>query len=371
MTLDTQTTISHGIATTKVIEKLPSTLTHILHCNRTGVTIGKLDLTISAGHMPYLSHWREQICYHPFFSVNQYKLCHFLRDEWNRLAKNIADEQITEREALNLRVGFVALLHSLGCIKQDLDCQVLPDLGTVQANLESLVSLSFWQYYLESKRFNFPQLHISNFNKNRTLDSIKDYLSACWDLRNQWDAGIDDQREQEKTRVAERALNAIRDSWMKPVGKKLLWQWVKGNLDKKWQPDAEGWLGTLFLGNTATILDWDEDEIDLMEEIIVSCCPIGNSVMFAVRERIAQIRKVWHDHYDTFTIEEEGLQSIEGFKNELQGTPQPVIGNYKTKAEFFVANAKWTLANPTAVSKPLNVAIASAKSKLNFGADQL
>lgn len=373
MTIEQQTVIANGTKTTTHVDRVPTILTHILACSRTGVPIGKLDLTISAGHMPYLSHWREQICYHPFFSVSQYKLCHFLRDEWNRLAKGIADEQITEREALNLRVGFVALLHSLDCIKQDDNCKVLPDLATVQANLESLVSLCFWQHYLESKRFSFPELHLSNLNKSWQLENINDYLGACWNRKAEWDAGLDSQREQEKSRIAERALLAIRDSWMKPVGKKLLWQWIQGNLDKKWQADAEGWLGTLFLGSTATILAWEEDDIELMEEIIVSCCPVGNSVMFAVRERIEQIRKTWHDHYDTFTIEEDGIEIINELRDELAGTAEPSQKDFATKAAWFVAKAKWSLANPTNYSapKPLNAAIEAAKSKLNFGAEQL
>lgn len=372
MSITEQTTIINGVAKTTFVNTVPYTMAWPLICTRTGVALGKLDLTISAGHMPYLSHWKEQICYHPFFSISQYKLCNYLRDEWNRLAKNIADEQISEREALNLRVGFVALLHSLGSIKQDNDTKLLPTLAIVQANLESLVALCFWQYYLESKRFSFPFLHISHLNKNTDLAHIKDYLNACWERKREYEEDISELQEQEKAKVAERALHAIRDSWMKPVGKKLLWQWVKGNLDKKWAPDAEGWLGTLFLGGTQTILDWDLDEIDLMEEIIISSCPIGNSVMFAVRERIAQIRKVWHDHYDTFTIEEDGLATIEAIKEELGAAPEPQLSDFNgNKAAFFVARAKWQLANPTIIAKPLKPAIISAQSKLNFGADQL
>src|SRR5205814_8301064 len=103
----------------------------------------------------------------------------------------------------------------------------------------------FWQYKRESKRFTFPFLHISNINSNSTLTNIKDYLSACWEKKKEYEDGLSDVQEQERTRVAEKALLAIRDSWMKPVGKKLLWQWAKGNLDTKWQPDPECWLGTL------------------------------------------------------------------------------------------------------------------------------
>ena len=93
--------------------------------------------------------------------------------------------------------------------------------------------------------------------------------------------------------------------------------------------------------------------------------------MFAVRERLAQIRKVWHEHYDAFTIEEEGIQAIEAITAEVGDSPEPKISDYKSKALFFVARAKWQLAHPTALAKQVNTQIASAKSKLNFGVDQL
>lgn len=346
-------------------------LLYPLNCTRTGVPLGTLSLVVSGGHMPYLSHWQEQICYHPFFSMEQHKLISFMRDEWNRLSKEIVNESITERESHNLRVGFVALLYSLGSIRQDQGVTILPALGIVHSNLESLTSLAYWKHYLDSKRFIFPEYHFSRVNGNANLEHIHNYLEDCWEKKREYESGLNDVQEREKVRIAEKAILAIRNTFLKPPSKKLLWQWVKGNLPKKWEPDAEGWMGTIFLGSAATAMDFDLDEIELMEEIIVSSCPIGNSVMFAVRERIDEIKKSYRDHYDTFTIEEEGLDFIAAIKVDQERTVEPKQENFPTKAQFFVARAKWQLANPAPMSAKIVQAIESAKAKLNYKVEDL
>lgn len=344
---------------------------HPLNCSITGVPLGHLDLKVSGGHIPYLSHWNEAICRHPFFSMEQSRLLSFMRDEWNRLAKEITDETITDLEAQNLRVGFVAILHSLGSIKQDQGVVCFPEISTVQSNLESLIALAYWQNYLDSKRFSFPYLHISRLNNNSDLAAIGDYLDACWEKKREYDAGISEIQERERARITEKAILAIRNSFNKPVSKKLLWKWVKDHLPKKWHPDAEGWLATIFLGSVATSLEFEIEDIELMEEIIVSSCPIGNGIMFAVRERIEEIKKGFRDHYDTFTLLEDELSFIEEVKATQEDVPEPKESDFKTKALFYVARAKWQLAHPQGLPQNVNQAIESARQKLSYKSEEL
>ena len=123
-------------------------LRHNLYCNRTGIQLGHIDLALTAGHIPYISHWNEMICYHPLFSLTQSRLIEFMQSEWRRLAKDVVNHQTSDRESTILQVGFVALLHNLGSIKQDRGIIGLPELTTVQHNLESLLALSGWHSYL-------------------------------------------------------------------------------------------------------------------------------------------------------------------------------------------------------------------------------
>jgi hypothetical protein len=344
---------------------------HPLYCTRTGVALGHLNLTVSAGHIPYISHWEDQICYHPFFSLNQSELIAFMRDEWNRLAKDVVNETITDAESSNLRVGFVALLYSLGSIQQDNGVTIFPSLGVVQSNLESLTTLAYWKNYLDSKRFAFPEYHFSRINNNADLSGIHAYLEDCWQKKKDYENGINDLKEQEKARIAEKAILAIRNQFLKIPSKKLLWQWVQSNLSKKWQPDAEGWLRTLFLSTVSKSLDFEIEDIELMEEIIVSECPIGNSVMFAVKERINEIKNSYKQHYDHFLIEEDGLAFIEGLRQEHEALPEPQEKDYPSKGAFFVARAKWQLANPVQQPAKVVAAIESAKNKLSYRSEDL
>ena len=349
----------------------PKRLIFPLFCQRTGVELGTLNLIQSAGHVAQLSQWNENIVIHPFFSWDQFRLTTFMRDEWNRLAKEIDNETISETNERNLRVGFVALLYSLGSIQRDQGCISFPDISTVQSNLESLCSLASWQNYLDSKRFSFPDLHISRINNNADLKDIGDYLSACWDRRKDYENGLTDIIEQERIKSAEKVIVAIRNSFMGIPNKKLLWTWVTAHLDKKWEPDAAGWMRTLFVGTVSQSLIFDIEEINLLEEIIVSCCPIGNSVMFSVRERIESIRVEHNKHYDTFTIEEDSIELIQSITDSHAGTEEPVEKDFKNKALYFVAKAKWQLANPVGQTARVRQDIESARDKLNVGLDEL
>lgn len=322
------------------------TLQHTIRCAYSNLVIGQLTLSAVAGHMPYLSHWKEQIAYHPVFSLSQPKLLAFTRNEWQRLAKRAADEEITPAESNILCVSFLALLHSMGSIEQLIPA--LPPLHVVQANVESLFALTGWQHYLDSKRFTFPSYRITKYNNNSSFENIHDYLNACWERKREYETAVDEVQEKHKLQLAEKALLAIRSAHIKPVGRKLLWRWVVAHLPAMYHADAQGWMGTLFLGNAAAILAFDLDEIELLQEIIESSCPIGNSIMFAVKERIADIFRIHKEHYDTFTLEdsqEEVVAAIATESPSLVGSPEPLLSEFPTKASFFIAHAKWTIAN--------------------------
>lgn len=334
---------------------------HPFYCNRTGVPLGHIDLSLCAGHVPYMSHWNEMIAYHPLFSLTPNKLIDYMMGEWNRLAKEIINEQASDKEELLLRVGFTALLHNLGSIRRDGNAVGLPEMATVQSNLASLLALSTWKNLLDSKRFSFPELHISRLNDNSTLSNIHDYLNACWDQKKAYELGINDVQEQERARIAEKAVIAIRNSFYKPVSKKLLWTWVYAQLPPKWKGDA--WLATIFLSPASAISEWEPEEIDLFDDIIQSSIPMGSTVSFAVRERLAEIQKISADHHEAFTIEEDGLQFIEQLRVELTAAEEPKQEDFKNKAEFFVARAKWQLAHRTEYQKAKSTTMINAQQK--------
>lgn len=330
-----------------------TTLKYALHCKFSGLYIGSLDYLVVAGHMPYLSHWDNMTALHPVFSFPRAKLLAFARSEWNRLSKPVADGEATESEGNMLRVCFLAVLHSLGSVKQDVPS--LPPLEIVQDNMLPLFKLAFWHHYLDSKRFSFPEYKINKINANYKFDNIHHYIDACFKVKEDYDNGMDDLVEQEKLNAAEKALKALRNSWVTPVSNKQLWKWVTAHLPSKYQADASGWMSTLFLGSEKTILTYlgdDTDakqEIELLEHIILSECPPGTAILVAVRNRIEQIYTIYRDNKEAFTVDfadyedSEPLQALRAASKAPESLVAPKPSDFASKALYIRANALFYL----------------------------
>lgn len=322
-------------------------VSHRLFCQRSGLPIATVEFITTAGTLPYMTLWNDNVVYHPVFSMQPYKLLEFARSEWQRLAGRAADNEITEAESNILRVCFLAMLHNLDSIKQD--TPALPPLAVVQSNIEQLFNLAGWKYFLESKRFRFPTLALSKLNANLDFSTISSYLSLCWETKHEYENKVSESVEQEKIKAAEKALAALRSEWVVPVSKKLLFQWVKAHLPAKYHPDAEGWLGTLFLGNDKTILEFEEEDIQLAIEIIY-CCPAGSSIFKAVKDRLEHIQQVWSSHYEAWEIDladDEWNDSpiVNGSKIATPHPgPEPKIGSFDSRGSYIRAKAQWDIA---------------------------
>lgn len=324
-------------------------LSTTLRCGLSGLEIGKLEVITTIGALPYLSHWDKMQVRHPVFSLSPLKLFQFTKKEWDRLAKSAADEEISPREIAILQVSWLACLHSFGRIKQDKP--MLPPLHVVQSTLSKVLALAYWRYTLDSQRFKFPEYHISQENDNLDFKNIQNYLELCFLAKDSYATRIDDLREAARNKAAEEALKALSREWVTPVSNKVLWQWVRSQLSAELQCEAEGWLGTIFLGKSSTIIDFDEDEIELFEEIVISACEAGTGIMQAVRDRIAKIWSMWKTHHRAFEIDLVDFAINNGLLVNGEQVaypdpgPEPQIGDFKeSKGKYFQAHAKWTIA---------------------------
>lgn len=324
-------------------------LTTVLHCSLSDLPVGTVKVYKTAGHLPYISHWESLIIKHPVFSLPPHRLFEFTKKEWNRLAKQAADDEITTAEANILRVSYLATLHTFGNIKQDFPC--LPPLSVVQSTLNRVLALAVWKYCLESQRFRFPAYHISTTNKNADFDNINDYLDTCFDAKENYETRISEIEEESKARAAKAAMEALTREWIAPVSKKILWAWVRHYLPSRYAPDAQGWLATLFLGGGNAIIEFQEEDLQMMEDIIVGECPAGTGVMKAVRTRIDAIWKTWRDHHQTFEIDLADYAVNQGIL--VNGAPvaakdpgpEPQQREFNgNKARYLIAQAKWKIA---------------------------
>lgn len=324
-----------------------TTLSYNIHCQYSGVYIGKLDYMVVAGHMPYLSHWDKMAAMHPIFSFPTSKLLAFSRSEWNRLAGAVEDEQATEQETTLLRVCFLAVLHSLDSVKQE--SPSLPPMHIVQTQMQRLFKLAFWYHYLDSKRFNFPRLKINKANQNTAFTNISDYIDLCFDIRQDYEEGVNDLVETEKIAAAERALLALRNSWITPASNKALWRWISANLPDKYEADKQGWMPTIFCGTDSKILSFEKEDIILLEEIITSEMPIGTPILSAVRTRLDFIIKTYTDHKEAFTVDfddfdlDESMVQARSVSIAPASMEAPKASDFPTKIAYIKANALYYL----------------------------
>jgi hypothetical protein len=299
-----------------------------------------------------MEQWKDGVCYHPVFSMSPEKLLVFSRNEWQRLAQRAADGEIGDNEATMLRVCFLALLYSLDSVKQEEAS--LPPLVVVQSTIEGLFSLAGWKFYLESNRFRFPTLHICSLNDNIDFSNIKDYINLCFSVKEDYETKVNEVVEKEKIAAAERAMVALRNEWITPVSRKMLFQWVRAHLEEKYQADAMGWLSTIFLGSERTIQDFEEEDILLFEEIILSSCPIGSTISKAVRDRVEACKLAWTQHHEAWDIDlsDDEWELDEGMKLLVNGNKQekahpgdePKINDFQTRGSYLQAQARWTIA---------------------------
>lgn len=305
-------------------------LQHRIFCAYSGVQIATMDYLVVAGHIPWMKKWDSLVCYHPIFSFPTAKKLAFVRGEWKRLSQ----VEPTEKEEELLKVGWLAILHTLGSIEQE--APALPSVQIVQATIQKLFKLAYWYYYLDSPRFKFPSFRINAANNNNRFENITHYLDACFSAKEDYETEVNERAEEAKIKAAKRAMEALKDSWISPPSRRILWQWIRAHLPKRYEADAEGWLSTLFLGNDKTILDFEQDETILMQEILESECPQGTGILQAVRERCAYVLKIQHENKTAWEIVDEDIP-----QTTLKEAPKRA--EFAKESDFIRANAIWYL----------------------------
>lgn len=335
---------------------------HPIICNRTGLTIAALTVVKVAGHVPYLSQWKHTQALHPIFSLEPGALLKFARNVWSNFCEltqeEASNQEITDKQEQILRVTALAMLHQLGEVDQTI--YWMPTLQEVYANWTSLMQLSYWKNYLESKRFKFPDLRISKNNKGIDLHA---YLHDCWLVKKGYETRVQEAIEKEKIDAAEIALKGIRDDLISktPKSKKLLWRWFLAHIPARYERDTASWMWELFDAETETeISEFTMADIDLFEEIFLCEVPTGSSISNAFLAKLAHKRKILESKFEAFEILVP--ESIaEGVADGSIGAEEPKLAEYASKVAFIMAHAKWKLSQ-TDTSKHRDAALARQQS---------
>lgn len=317
-----------------------------LICKYSGLTVGQLTVAAVAGHMPMLGQWKDTMILHPLFSLGDHALLHFSRNAWFRFcafnSDEALDDNLTTKQETLLRVAALAMLHKLTVFRQDQPW--LPSWADVSKNWNSLLALSYWKNYLESERFRFPSLRISKLEPEINLTH---YLQICWEVKKQYETKVNEKIEQEKINAAEKALLVLRNdlAGKAPRSARLLWRWFIANLPNRYEADTEGWMRTIFFSKDTDHLEnkFTMADIDLFEQIFLAECPTGSSLSHAFLSILRSKRRTLENHFETFEILVPENITAGKASGEI-AAEEPKLADFKSKAAWMIAHAKWRLA---------------------------
>lgn len=376
---------AHSQASLEEIQKLPTAVETRkfyrlpLQCQYTGVSCGSLTLPTVAGYLPLLSQWKQEQVLHPIFSFELVPLLKFAKNTWMRFCsfspEEAEDEALTALQEQTLQITALAILHQLTAVRQDIPW--MPRFQDVQNNWQSLISLGYWKAYLDSKRFTFPAVRISELEKGIDLHS---YLLSCWNAKKAYETTVREIAEEAQADAAEAAMAAIRDelAGKRPTSNKMLWRWFLANLPSRYSADAEGWMSTIFFAKDMTQLSFTKADLELYEQIVVSDCPIGSTVSNAflavLRSKMQQLVN-YSEAFEILVAPELTVAAAAG----VIAVREPQPADFEKRFQYTIAHAKWKLTHgassvhkDAAAAKQQQVTVkASFIPRLQSGTDTL
>lgn len=320
-----------------------------LVCSRTGITMGSLATIAVAGHMPLLGQWKNTQVLHPFFSLGPVALLQFARNSWLRFCalrpEETTDDTVVSKQEQQLRAVALCMLHNLTEVRQDVPW--MPEFKDVVANWTGLISICYWKAYLDSERFKFPQIRISKLEKDVDLRS---FLQLCFKCKKDYEHNVNDKIEEEKLKIAEKAMKDGFDAVAKgkPRSIKLLWRWFEANMPTRYKKDLAGWMWELFSATERDILDFTVRDIELFEEIFLTEVPTGSVTSHAFLEVLRGKHALISQHFETYEIMIPNSIAEQVASGEINVSgPEPKLADYPTKVAWMIAKARYKLAQPS------------------------
>lgn len=320
-----------------------------LVCQRTGLVVATVATISIAGHVPLLGQWKNTQVLHPFFSLTPVALLQFGRNSWLRFCalthEETNDSKVVAAQEEQLRIIALAMLHNLTEVRQDIHW--MPEWKDVARNWTALMSIGYWYAYLDSHRFRFPTLRLSKLERDIDLHA---FLQSCFAAKKRYEKGVNDKVEEEKLKIAEKAMKNGYDAIAKgkPRSIKILWSWFVANMPVRYKKDLAGWMWDLFSATDQDIFEFTVRDIELFEDIFLTECPTGSTISHAFLEVLRGKHQLLSQHFHTYEILipesiAEGVAS-----GAINVAEEPRLADYPSRVKWFKAHCQWQLAQPTA-----------------------
>lgn len=308
-----------------------------LICSRSGLNLGSFQPAdySSLGTSPFVAQWKKTSFMHPVFNLSFADVVRKATACW------MLEKQGDKRYTMQYKqLIMLALLHSSGCIKQDVPA--LPSPKAVELYFSKLIEIMDWKLEVSTDRLSLPRFHVwkgaANENASDPFVTLDAWIKACEACKEEYETVTRTRKADAKEKARTLAMRSIRASLYQDLSLRRLWNWLEAQVDSmEMSNNAE--LETLFFCTDSNIGAWDLEDIQALEDLFIANCELGNSISHEIQKRISHLRSQREAYSDAFEI-------VVGDEfPEWKGLSKPERKDFSSNAEFAVASARWMLAN--------------------------
>lgn len=317
-----------------------------LVCARSGLFLGKFipgnGLAVAT---PYVQAWKSTTFLHPIFSLPLSSLISRAEACWQLEKTGTRSFPMAHKQLL-----FLAMLHASDCIKQDV--AGLPSPKIVETHFNRLIELLGWKQDTASERVSFPKLHVwkgaAREDENNVFGNVGIWLDVVEVCRDEYENVSRTRMKEARRKAHDMAMKNIKKAMYEDINLKRLWGWFSAQVPQIiLENNAD--LEQLWYTEESRIHVWTIEDIEAIETLLLKYCEIGNSVSHEFSKHIKKLAEWLNTYNDTFEIVVD--TSAERYA-EHKGTAEPRLEQFKSKSEWFIARARWQLANKATSSLP-------------------
>jgi hypothetical protein len=316
-----------------------------------------LRFLILEGHLAYLESHDEAVYQHPFYRMSQAVLIKKLEDALHHCQSQ--GWVCTHAEQQRLQLLTSAVMHHLGCIKQE--SAGLPSFTVASASAGRLLGIAKWFFYVSSQRLNFTTYSVSTRNQNLQWENFRHWLDTAYEIRHDWSTNKKLMQREAELKAREESIKAIKSEHFKRVDTKKVWNWIHLQLVDHYAPGRLETFKELFLDGDVNAHEWLLDDVDDVREAVVQHCDVGNEIMYFIRKRLDGIAGLVKDWKSSFTIVSPrgqgdlGSEAPTQQENEFFGDfdkraevleempPPPKQEDFESLGKFMKARANWNI----------------------------
>jgi len=335
----------------------PTIIIQPVQCALSGVVLGKLEVTMVEGSLPFLQDFGAAKFTHPFFAQSDYNLLKKYKEslDWfNAMEWYDRPDQVNR-----LQILMSVVMHRMEGIKQEYPS--VPPWPIVAGSASRLFVAAQWYLIQSSKRSNLPIFSTSRANNNLKWENFRYWLDEVFEVRKQWQSKVHQLEHEAEIVRREDALKTVRHGGMKRVDNRKVWNWIAIQLCDHVKIRKLDQYKELFMSGDIDVELWLPEDVDDLVEVIATHCDLGNDIMSYINQRLKAISEHLRSFTSSFTVIGSASTSLDATAREVEAEkqlfaeydsavqslselpPEPVQADFATLALFIRAQAQWRI----------------------------